>query len=230
SRTELLQEIDRRPRVIPKSEWVDLENRRLEGAQKLTKLYNRGDLLTTHLAKDHKMPDHEAEQLAEKSMFKIKDVTACGICNEEFLLSSYEATEQHMWEEHWLQGHDMSMWSDDLPGLSEVWKSNLSHFNLPYGLDKWTWQNTDIKALRLELEARRLSDFDLSYMALSKATNLGTSANDTSLGSLSASAVESVNHNNDANVDGLDPMGSTLQTDTYTPPFVPSTGTWNEMG
>lgn len=73
--------------MIPKSEWVDLEKSRLKGVRKLPKLYNRRDFLTNHLIKDHEMSDHEAEQLAEISMFKIKDVTACGICKEDFFVA-----------------------------------------------------------------------------------------------------------------------------------------------
>ncbi|KAL9609927.1 MAG: hypothetical protein Q9167_005345 [Letrouitia subvulpina] len=238
SRTELLQEIERRPRVVPKSEWVDLENCRLERGQKLAKLYNRGDLLTTHLTKDHDMSDYEAEQFAEKSMFKIKDVTACGICKENFLLSGYEDTERHMWKEHWLQRHDMSVWSEDLviwklltlqPGLSEVWESTIGLLN-PCGPNHFTWQNTDTQNLRLELEARRLSDPSLSSMAFNKATYLGTDPNETRCKSPSASVFESVNHNNDANVDRPDPMRSTLQTDTYESSFGPLPDIWNEMG
>lgn len=99
--------------MIPKSDWVDLEDRRLEEGQKRAKLYNRGDLLITHLANEHEISNHEAKQLTEKSMFKIKDVTACGICKEDFLLRGCDETEQHMWKEHWLQGHNISMWSED---------------------------------------------------------------------------------------------------------------------
>lgn len=149
-----------------------------------------------------------------------------------FLLRSYDETAQHMWERHWLQGHDMSMWSEDVviwklltlqPGLSGYWKSTVSVLNSSRP-NKLTWQNTDMKTLRLELEARRFDDARLSLMAFNEATNLGANTNDTNLVLPSASAFESVNYTNDANVDGLGPMGLTPQTDTS--PFDSFTGTW----